>query len=223
MQRTSLPSYVPFYDSRLPFYQAYMPSDVQIQDMGFERPKIKAVNSLPGPLTPTSLTPNSDHAVQGSLHESMSHEESMRQAARPIDSTPLFSSYFYTLQQKDLMLCSPFMPRSTKWIEIDANLPSSTISYLQCQRTSRSLPSSPREPFLMEAPAYLRRNRGSLGCLYQQQPQLPSSCANGDIRRIDKGGARDGLVPSSRSYDWMPCSPTSDESVADCLLSLKPQ
>lgn len=53
----------------------------------------------------------------------------------------LFSSYYYTMSQKELVLCSPFVPRSTKWIQIDESLPSSSPFY---SLSAHSLPCSPR-------------------------------------------------------------------------------
>lgn len=173
----------------------------------FQRPTIKAVNSLPGPLVQTSAVSESSLAIE----------------AGP--ATPLFSSYFYTLLQRDLMLCSPFIPHSTKWIEIDESLPSSTSAFARgslFSDSSRSVPASPREPYMMHSPSVMSQGRASL-----MDYASPIRRGRGhDFVRSDQFGSfvsRSKFGPASRYSDSLPSSPKADTGAADWLLSLMPQ
>ena len=143
--------------------------------------------------------PKESQAVPRSIESSGSSIHS--EMTIHLKENPLFSSYYYTVSQRELLLCSPFMPHATKWIDIDEKLPCSSTVY----RTSvvKSVPSSPRIP----------------------PPPPPLSCGYADeivssrlgSLQSNTGFARD----SSRGYyESMPCSPTSEEA-ASYLLSLK--
>jgi hypothetical protein len=67
-----------------------------------------------------------------------------------VNHADLFSSYYYTVSQEALLLCSPFMPQSTKWIDIDTRLPTSSTAY---RMQIHSMPSSPKYlPCTLNAP-----------------------------------------------------------------------